>query len=280
VNCSAIPENLVESELFGFAKGAFTGAVSSKRGLFEVAHRGTIFLDEVADLSLSAQAKILRVVQSGEMQKVGSEETIKVDVRVLSGTHKNLKNLVSGGIFREDLFYRLNVLPIRVPSLRERAEDIPLLAQYFCRRVCEKNNIKEKPLDDEVLWELRQYHWPGNVRELQNVMERVVIMSGDRIAPLDLPEEIIGTASELSSGGSNGSALKDCRDNAERQLIIGTLKKNSGNISQSAIELGVRRTWGRLIFASKSDGRNTHYFPRVFDTACVSCGFHYRSCYP
>jgi len=243
VNCSAIPEALVESELFGFTKGAFTGAVSSKRGLFEVAHRGTIFLDEVADLSLTAQAKILRVVQSGEMQKVGSEETIKVDVRVLSGTHKNLKNLVSAGTFREDLFYRLSVLPIRVPSLRERAEDIPLLARYFCRRVCEKNNIKEKSLDEEALWELKQYHWPGNVRELQNVMERVVIMSGDRIAPLDLPEEIIGTASELSSVGNNGSALKDCRDNAERQLIIGTLKKNGGNISQSAIELGVRRTY-------------------------------------
>ena len=243
VNCSAIPENLVESELFGFAKGAFTGAVSGKRGLFEVAHRGTIFLDEVADLSLNAQAKILRVVQSGEMQKVGSEETIKVDVRVLSGTHKDLKKLVSGGTFREDLFYRLNVLPLRVPSLKERADDIPLLAKYFCRRVCEKNNIKEKPLDEEVLWELKQYHWPGNVRELQNVMERIVIMSGDRISTLDLPEEIIGTASELSSGISNGSALKEFRDNAEREFIVGTLKKNSGNISQSAIELGVRRTY-------------------------------------
>jgi two-component system nitrogen regulation response regulator NtrX len=243
VNCSAIPENLVESELFGFAKGAFTGALSSKRGLFEVAHRGTIFLDEVADLSLSAQAKILRVVQSGELQKVGSEETIKVDVRVLSGTHKELKKLVSSGAFREDLFYRLNVLPIRVPSLRERTDDIPLLAKYFCRRVCEKNNIKEKPLDEEVLWELKQYHWPGNVRELQNVMERIVIMSGDRISPLDLPEEIIGTVSELSCAVGNGSALKTGRDNAEREIIIGTLKKNGGNISQSAIELGVRRTY-------------------------------------
>jgi two-component system nitrogen regulation response regulator NtrX len=243
VNCSAIPEDLVESELFGFARGAFTGAVSSKRGLFEVAHRGTIFLDEVADLSLNAQAKILRVVQSGEMQKVGSEETIKVDVRILSGTHKDLKKLVSGGTFREDLFYRLNVLPMRVPSLRERAEDIPLLARYFCRRVCEKNNIKEKPLDEEVLWELKQYHWPGNVRELQNVMERMVIMSGDRISPLDLPEEIMGSASELSTGTGNGSSLREFRDNAEREFIIGTLKRNSGNISQSAIELGVRRSY-------------------------------------
>jgi two-component system nitrogen regulation response regulator NtrX len=243
VNCSAIPDNLVESELFGYVKGAFTGAVASKRGLFEVAHRGTLFLDEVADLSLGAQAKILRVVQGGEMQKVGSEETIKVDVRVLSGTHKDLKKEVSDGHFREDLFYRLNVLPIRVPSLRERADDIPLLAKFFCRRVCEKNNIKEKPIDDEVLSELKRYHWPGNVRELQNVMERAVIMSGDRISPLDLPEEIASSASELSDCRSGGSALKEYRDKAEREFIIGTLKKNSGNISQSAIELGVGRTY-------------------------------------
>src|SRR3984957_17957043 len=150
VNCSAIPENLIESELFGYVKGAFTGAAAIKRGLFEVAHRGTLFLDEVADLSLGAQAKILRVVQSGEMQKIGSEEAITVDVRVLSGTHKELKEQVAAGLFREDLYYRLNVVPLRVPSLRERPEDIPLLAQFFAHRACEKNNIKDKPVDDEV----------------------------------------------------------------------------------------------------------------------------------
>ncbi len=172
VNCSAIPEHLIESELFGYVKGAFTGAGANKRGLFEVANRGSIFLDEVADLSMGAQAKILRVVQSGEMQKVGSEEPVKVDVRVLSGTHKELKDQVAKGLFREDLYYRLNVVPIRVPSLRERPEDIPLLVQFFARRVCEKSNIKDKPIDDEVLSELKRYHWPGNVRELQNVIER------------------------------------------------------------------------------------------------------------
>jgi DNA-binding NtrC family response regulator len=174
---------------------------------------------------------------------VGAEEIVTVDVRVISGTHKDLKKHVSEGTFREDLFYRLNVLPVRVPSLRERPADIPLLAKYFCRRVCDKNNIKEKPLDEEVLWELKQYHWPGNVRELQNVMERMVIMSGDRISSLDLPEEILGSASEMSSGIGAGSALKEFRDNAEREFIIQTLKKNAGNISQSAIELGVRRTY-------------------------------------
>src|SRR5882724_7054019 len=144
VNCSAIPDNLVESELFGYERGAFTGAAASKRGLFEVAHRGTIFLDEVADLSLPAQAKILRVLQTGEIQKIGAERTIQVDVRVLSGSHKNLKDCVEQGRFREDLYYRLKVVPIEVPSLRERPEDIPLLIAFFAKRICEKNNIRQK----------------------------------------------------------------------------------------------------------------------------------------
>jgi two-component system nitrogen regulation response regulator NtrX len=242
VNCSAIPESLLESELFGYAKGAFTGAIANKRGLFEVAHRGTLFLDELADLSLGAQAKILRVVQSGEMQKVGSEELIKVDVRVLSGTHKDLKEEISCGRFREDLFYRLNVVPIRVPTLRERADDIPLLTKFFARRVCEKNNIKEKPIDDDVLWELKRYHWPGNVRELQNVMERIIIMSADRVTLLDIPEEIVAT-SDVSGARSSGSTLREYRDQAERDFIVGTLRRNLGNITQSANELGVGRSY-------------------------------------
>ena len=242
VNCSAIPENLLESELFGYVKGAFTGAAANKRGLFEVANRGTLFLDEVADLSLGAQAKILRVVQSGEMQKVGSEESITVDVRVLSGTHKDLKQQVRAGLFREDLYYRLNVVPIRVPGLRERPEDIPLLAQFFAHRVCEKNNIKVKPIDDDVISELKRYHWPGNIRELQNVMERVVIMSGERITLLDIPEEIMA-GNDLTANRHAGSALREFRDKAERDFILGTLRRNLGNISQSAIELGVGRSY-------------------------------------
>jgi DNA-binding NtrC family response regulator len=242
VNCSAIPENLIESELFGYIRGAFTGAVANKRGLFEVAHRGTIFLDEVADLSLGAQAKILRVVQSGEMQKIGSEEAIRVDVRVLSGTHKDLRQLVAAGSFREDLYYRLNVVPIRVPSLRERPDDIPLLAQFFIHRVCEKNNIKDKLVDDEVLSELKRHPWPGNVRELQNVIERIVTMSGERISPLDIPEEIVDVE-DLPGNRHAGSALREFRDNAERDFILATLQRNLGNISQSAIELGVGRSY-------------------------------------
>lgn len=242
VNCSAIPDNLVESELFGHVRGAFSGATSNKRGLFEVAHRGTLFLDEVADLSLAAQAKILRVVQSGEIQKVGSEQTITVDVRVLTGTHKDLKRQVAEGTFREDLLYRLNVLSLRVPSLRERGDDIPLLARFFARRSCERSTIKDKPIDDEVLVELKRYRWPGNVRELQNVMERAVIMSGDRVSLFDLPEEIIAE-NDFSEHRTEGSPLREFRDKMEREFILNTLTRNHGNISQSAIELGIGRTY-------------------------------------
>jgi two-component system nitrogen regulation response regulator NtrX len=235
VNCSAIPEALVESELFGQVS-------ASHRGLFEVAHRGTIFLDEVADLCLAAQAKILRVLQNGEIQKVGAENPVKVDVRVLSGTCKDLKKAVAEGRFREDLYYRLNVVPIKVPGLRERVEDIPLLVRAFIRKICEKYNIKEKPIDEDVFWELKKYPWPGNVRELQNVLERVLIMSGERISTMDLPEEILG-GTDSAGEQETTSALRDFRDKTERDFIINTLRKNNGNVSQSAVQLGVRRTY-------------------------------------
>jgi two-component system nitrogen regulation response regulator NtrX len=240
VNCSAIPDTLLESELFGYEKGAFTGATTHKKGLFEVAHRGTIFLDEVGDLSLPAQAKILRVLQSGEIQKVGAQQTVKVDVRVLSGTHKDLKAAVADGEFREDLYYRLNVVPIRVPSLRERSEDIPLLVSFFVRRICERNHLAPKAVDEDVVWELQRYHWPGNIRELQNVLERMLIMSGERVSVRDLPEELL-----QDDPGERGkvSALKEFRDSAEREFVIEALKRNNGNVSQSALELGVRRTY-------------------------------------
>lgn len=242
VNCSAIPENLIESELFGHERGAFTGAAVHKKGLFELAHRGVIFLDEVADLSLSAQAKILRVLQNGEIQKVGAVKTTTVDVRVISGTHKDLKRAVAEGKFREDLLYRLNVVPIRVPSLRERIEDLPLLIHVLARRLGEKNNIREKPIDDEVMRELQRYAWPGNVRELQNVLERTMIMSGDRITLFDLPEEILSPADAPDARHAT-SALKEFRDRSERDFIIATLRRNNGNISQSASDLGVGRTY-------------------------------------
>ncbi|HEY2779125.1 MAG TPA: sigma-54 dependent transcriptional regulator [Steroidobacteraceae bacterium] len=242
VNCSAIPDNLIESELFGFVAGAFTGAATHKRGLFEVAHRGSIFLDEIADLSAASQAKLLRVLQSGEIQKIGSEKPVKVDVRVIAATHKDLKQMASQGVFREDLFYRVNVVPIHIPSLRERPEDIPLLARFFARRLCERNNFKEKPIDDAFLSVLIAYAWPGNVRELQNILERVIVMSGDTITSLDLPQEILADG-EIPEGRKSGSTLRDFRDSAEREFILGMLKRNNGNISRSAIELGVGRTY-------------------------------------
>jgi two-component system nitrogen regulation response regulator NtrX len=241
VNCSAIPDTLVESELFGYERGAFTGAVTSRRGLFETAHRGTIFLDEVADLAPTAQAKILRVLQTGEIQKIGADRTMKVDVRVLSGTHKELRQCVAAATFREDLYYRLNVVPVEVPPLRERAQDIPLLVEFFVRRLCEKNNLRTKQIDDEVMWGLQRYRWPGNVRELQNVVERALIMSGERVTVRDLPEEVL--VEDEASCRTGASALKEFRDGAERDFIIAALKKNHGNISQSAAELGVGRTY-------------------------------------
>jgi DNA-binding NtrC family response regulator len=242
VNCSAIPDTLLESELFGHERGAFTGASNAKRGLFEAAHRGTIFLDEVADLSAAAQAKILRVVQSGEMQKLGSDKPFAVDVRVLSGTHKDLKQLVAEGRFREDLFYRLNVVPIDIPSLRERPGDIALLARFFTARLCAKNNIREKPIDEDVLRELQHYRWPGNVRELRNLIERMIIMSGDRITVMDLPEEIVAPE-DPSAAPTTRTPLKAFRDQAERDYIVKTLQRHGGNVTQAAIELGIRRTY-------------------------------------
>jgi two-component system nitrogen regulation response regulator NtrX len=241
VNCSAIPDSLLESELFGFEQGAFTGARAAKRGLFELAHRGTLFLDEVADLSLAAQAKILRVLQNGEIQKIGSERTLQVDVRILSGTHKDLRQAIVAGQFREDLYYRLNVVPIRVPALRERASDIPLLVTVFAQRIYEKHNLKPKLIDAEVVWELQRHAWPGNVRQLQNVLEHMLIMSGERVSIHDLPEELLAQGDVATEG--RPSALKAFRDNAERQYVIASLQRNRGNVSQTAIELGVGRTY-------------------------------------
>ena len=240
VNCSAIPESLLESELFGYERGAFTGAAGAKRGMFELAHRGTLFLDEIGDLSMVSQAKILRALQSGEIQKLGSERTLKVDVRVLAATHKDLAEQVKAGMFREDLLYRLNVVPIRVPSLRDRPEDIPLLAQRFARLACQKNNLRDKPIDPEVLTALRGYGWPGNIRELRNTMERMMILGGDRISVHDLPDTLRPPEGAAQEGPSN---LREFRDRAEREFILQVLKKNGGNISRSALELGIGRAY-------------------------------------
>lgn len=242
VNCSAIPDNLVESELFGHEKGAFTGAALAKKGLFELAHRGTIFLDEVADLALPAQAKVLRVLQNGELQKLGAQQTIKVDVRVLSATHKDLKQCIQRGEFREDLYYRLNVVPVNVPNLRDRATDIPLLVNFLLKRLCDKNNMKEKHIEDEALWQLKRYHWPGNVRELQNVLERMLIMSGERITVGNIPSDI-AFGDDAIPVPAGVASLGKIKEDAERGHIIGVLRRHNGNVTQAAIELCMRRTY-------------------------------------
>ncbi|UJR80950.1 sigma-54-dependent transcriptional regulator [Sandaracinus amylolyticus] len=258
VNCAAIPAELIESELFGYERGAFTGAQGRKKGLFELAHGGTLFLDEIGDMSLAAQAKVLRALQSGEITRVGGESAIAVDVRVVAATNKDLEDAVKRGEFREDLFFRLAVVPIRSPSLRERLEDVPALAASFLDEFWRENGIRPKPIDHGVLEALASRPWPGNVRELRNVVERMAILSGDRITVADLPEiprvpvtpgamplampstPVPTASSALASNGSE--TLREHRDRAEREYILATLRACEWNISKAATLLGVERT--------------------------------------
>jgi len=253
VNCAAIPSELIESELFGYERGAFTGAQGRKRGMFELANEGTLFLDEIGDMSASAQAKVLRALQSGEISRVGSEKAIAVDVRVLAATNKDLELEVQDGRFREDLFFRLNVVPIVSPPLRERHSDIRLLAQGFLRDFCLENGLRNKPIDGDVLSALAERPWPGNVRELRNVVERMAILSGDRITLEDLPEEGVlsqgrresASPSDFPSSVDEGGerlTLREYRGRAEKEYILSTLDEVGWNISRAATILGVERT--------------------------------------
>jgi two-component system nitrogen regulation response regulator NtrX len=249
VNCAAIPRELIESELFGHEKGAFTGAEKNKRGFFEQAHGGTVFLDEIGDMDLAAQAKVLRALQSGEVSRVGSEHTFHVDVRVLAATNKELDKAVAGGEFRGDLFFRLNVFPIKVPNLDTRKDDIALLATFFMKAFFEENGIKPKPMRTEVLQALVRRKWPGNVRELKNVVERAVILSGDQITIADLPEdphldpfEDVDGSAPLTTPDGRRPTLREFRVHAERRHIIETLVEHEWNVSRAAIALGVERT--------------------------------------
>jgi DNA-binding NtrC family response regulator len=249
VNCAAIPSELIESELFGHEKGSFSGAAARRRGQFEVAHGGTLFLDEIGDMSLSAQAKVLRALQTGEVTRVGSEKAFTVDVRVIAATNKELPAEVREGTFREDLFFRLAVVPIRAPALRERLEDVPLLAERFLQLACRENGLRPKPVDPAVPRRLAQYRWPGNVRELRNLCERLVIMSGERVTEADVPAEIgpraagaaaPGGPADLSRYGEVG--LRELRDLVERDYILQKLEEHDWNITQAAQALGVERT--------------------------------------
>ena len=238
VNCSAIPENLVESALFGHKKGAFTGAEKTTKGFFELAHRGTIFLDEIGDMPLSAQVSLLRVLEAKEIQKVGADSVIKVDVRVIAATHRNLKQEVNKGTFRQDLYYRISVIPIESPALRERLSDLKLLVSHLIKRLCKRHGMQIKTIEASCLTILEQYCWPGNVRELGNIIERMLIMGGSTLRLDDIPKDILF----IQSKPILESSLKAHRANAERELIVKRLALYNGNISRVARSLDIDRT--------------------------------------
>jgi two-component system, NtrC family, nitrogen regulation response regulator NtrX len=238
VNCAAIPTELIESELFGHEKGAFTGAATLRRGKFELADGGTIFLDEVGDLHEASQAKLLRVLQDGELQRVGGEQTIRVSTRIISATNRRLDELVSTGKFREDLYYRLSVVPIRVPALRERLEDVGELVPYFLSEFCARNNFRPRAIDPETVAVLERYGWPGNVRELRNVVERMAILTtDDRITADAIPLEVRSAQTPRPTTG-----LQEVRDSAERDRIRQALDQTDWNVTAAARLLDTERT--------------------------------------
>jgi two-component system nitrogen regulation response regulator NtrX len=245
VNCAAIPEELIESELFGHVRGAFTGAVADRRGKFEVAHNGTIFLDEIGDMSLKTQAKVLRVLQEQVMEAVGSSTQIRVDARVLAATNKDLPTEIRAGRFREDLYFRLAVVPISVPPLRERVEDVPLLADHFMAVLAREYSRLPKTFDADAVALLQRYQWPGNVRELRNLIERLMIMvPGDRVSSRDLGfmEHGFPPDSRPVTRSAAIAPLHHARDEFEKQYILRALANQHGNMSRTAEVLGVERS--------------------------------------
>jgi transcriptional regulator with GAF, ATPase, and Fis domain len=250
VNTGALPENLLEAELFGHVRGAFTGAVANRIGRFEQAHRGTIFLDEISDMPLDLQAKLLRVLQEREFQRLGSSETVKVDVRVIAATNVDLAERVRQGRFREDLFYRLNVVPLSIPPLRERRRDIPLLVQHFLEKICRQEGLARREITPEALHRLMQYDWPGNVRQLENAVEMAVALSGDRclLYPSDFPlpacrpRPPAASATPAITVPDDGLDFEATVSRIERALLEQALRKTGGNKKQAADMLGLKRT--------------------------------------
>jgi two-component system nitrogen regulation response regulator NtrX len=238
VNCAAIPVDLLESELFGHEKGAFTGATSRRRGKFELADGGSLFLDEVGDLHETSQAKLLRVLQEGEFQRVGGSDILHVTVRVIAATNQDLQNLVEEKKFREDLYYRLSVVPIRVPPLRKRIEDIRPLAEYFLEDFCRRNNFKSRKIDDAVWGTLCKYRWPGNVRELRNVVERMAILAASEA----ISEEMIPLEIRMPAENPAPSSLEETKVQAERNRILKALEESGWNVSAAARSLDIERT--------------------------------------
>ncbi len=244
VNCAAIPEELIESELLGYVRGAFTGAVADRQGKFEIADGGTIFLDEIADMSLKTQAKVLRVLQEQVVDPLGGRTGVRVDVRVVAATNKDLTVEIQSGRFRDDLFFRLNVIPILVPPLADRREDIPLLADHFMREFAREYGHRVKSLDEEALAIVRAHSWPGNVRELRNVLERLAIMvPGESIGEADLGFLVGGALSDRAAPDvADRLSLHAARDRFERDYIVRALASHRGNISRAADALGVERS--------------------------------------
>jgi Nif-specific regulatory protein len=244
VNCAAIPEELLESELFGHEKGAFTGAHDRKAGMFQVAHGGTIFLDEIGDISLKTQAKLLRVLQESELQPLGSTTSIKIDARVIAATNKNLKEKIAAGTFRSDLFYRLNVFPVTMPPLRDRLEDLPRLVDFFIEKY---SHLKKEQahIDKDVIGAFMKYSWPGNIRELENIIERLMIISGSgHISISDLPRELSLDSPNTLSVKPLKDALVDCK----KSLVSQALSESSGKKSEAAAMLGMPRSnFSRLL---------------------------------
>ncbi len=261
VNCSALPQGLIESELFGHVRGAFTGAVAAKKGLFEAAHRGTLFLDEIGDLPPSAQVQLLRVLQEGEVRRVGSNEVTKVDVRVVSATNVDLKAAQAKGKFREDLYYRINVIAMRLPPLRERLEDLPALAHHFVARASARANKPVPELTAEALAALRRYRWPGNVRELENAIERAVLLGRDgTIGPTELPAHVGQSSSRLApetevlSSLPYAQAKQSALHTFEKRYLGALMRRTEGNLSEAARLAGMDRSnFRRLLKANGID---------------------------
>ncbi len=247
VNCAAIPEELIESELFGHEKGSFTGATTQRRGKFDQAHQGTLFLDEIGDMSLKTQAKVLRILQERKFERVGGNKTIEVDVRVIAATNKDLDKEIAEGTFREDLYYRLNVIPFHVPPLRERKADIPRLATHFLEYFCSKESRESKTLDDEAMQVIKNYSWPGNVRELKNLIERLVIMSpGSTITCNQLPQSISYKHQPTAMGKGSVVVLADtfrtAKEEFEKLFLLQKLEEHDWNISRTAEAIEIERS--------------------------------------
>jgi len=243
MNCAAVPEELIESELFGHERGSFTGAVEAKRGRFELADDGTLFLDEIGDMSLRMQAKVLRVLQEQRFQTVGGSKTISVNVRVIAATNKNLEKAIENGQFREDLYFRLNVIPLRLPPLKERVDDLCLLVDHFVLEYAREYGRRPKRLTDDALCALQAYSWPGNVRELRNMVERLMIMvERDVVERSDLPEAIRTQEGGRRDESDRHASLRDARESFERRYIMRKLEEYGWNITKTAEALGLERS--------------------------------------